>query len=411
MEAHERRALPEGWEWKKLENICKVKGGYAFKSDEFTKSGITVIRISNFNDGELDITNCVFINSDLLNQFDEYKLADGDILIAMSGATTGKIGIVKQTTKPLLLNQRVGKFSIFNDCLDNKFLYYFVKGEFFKKEVLKFASGCAQPNVSSKQIESIKIPLPPLPTQRRIVSILEKAEETTRLRAQADELTDRLLQSVFLELFYKNNPDYDNWDCFSIHNLSSPEKGSMRTGPFGSNLKHSEFVSSGIAVLGIDNVVNNQFQWAQRRYITEEKYKELKCYTVYPNDVLITIMATIGKSCVVPKDLPLSISTKHLAVITCDESKCDPQFLSFSILFHPEIKLQMTKANIGAIMDGLNLKIIRALKIHLPPLPLQQKFARIVEKVESMGQSQNQSKQQIEDLFSALMQKAFRGEI
>lgn len=122
---HERRALPEGWEWKKVENICKVKGGYAFKSEEYTKTGIPVIRISNFDNGELDITNCVFINSNILNQFDEYKLTNGDILIAMSGATTGKIGIVKQT-KPLLLNQRVGKFSIFNDCLDNKFLYYFV---------------------------------------------------------------------------------------------------------------------------------------------------------------------------------------------------------------------------------------------------------------------------------------------
>ena len=77
-------------------------------------------------------------------------------------------------------------------------------------------------------------------------------------------------------------------------------------------------------------------------------------------------MATIGKSCVVPNDIPLSISTKHLAVITCDKTKCDPQFLSHSIILHPEIKQQMSQALIGAIMDGLNLKIIKSLKIPLP---------------------------------------------
>jgi type I restriction enzyme S subunit len=120
-----------------------------------------------------------------------------------------------------------------------------------------------------------------------------------------------------------------SWEPFSIESLAKDERGSIRSGPFGSALLHSEFVDEGIAVLGIDNAVKNNFQCAERRFITREKYEELRRYRVCPKDVIIAIMGTTGRSAVVPDDIREAITTVS---ITCDLHKVLPEVFSFAAI-------------------------------------------------------------------------------
>jgi type I restriction enzyme S subunit len=183
----------------------------------------------------------------------------------------------------------------------------------------------------------------------------------------------------------------------------------MRTGPFGSTLRHSEFVDRGIAVLGIDNAVQNRFAWAERRFITEKKYEKFERYTVRPGDVIVTIMGTTGRSAVVPEDIPLAISTKHLAVITVDRSRVHPQFLSHAFHSDQTVLAQISAANRGAIMSGLNLGIIKRVRIRLPPLAAQQRFAYLVRTVSETRDRLSQASVEVDGLFDSLAQRAFRG--
>ena len=160
--------LPKGWAWCRLGKVCCFENGYAFNSDEYQKNGTPLIRISNIKNGKIDISEAVFIKIEYDKRF---MVEYGDLLIAMSGATTGKMGVYK-LDREAVLNQRVGNIKIRNkDIFFHKFRNYIMQTK--SDEILKIAYGGAQPNISGKMIENLTIPLPPLAEQYRIVQKIE----------------------------------------------------------------------------------------------------------------------------------------------------------------------------------------------------------------------------------------------
>jgi type I restriction enzyme S subunit len=294
--------------------------------------------------------------------------------------------------------------------LEPKYLWHWLIANAHK--LAKLGKGSTFTQISRADIEDLPLDLPDtIDQQRRIAAILDKADAIRRKRRQALVESDALLRTAYLELVGYKHFKYEIWPPVGIEELAAPHKGAMRTGPFGSDLRHSEFVDEGIAVLGIDNAVQNRFAWGERRFITEEKYERLRRYRVYPKDVIITIMGTTGRSAVIPKNIPEAITTKHLAAITPDQTKVLPEFLSYAMHSDPFVIEQIKRANKGAIMDGLNLGIIKALEIRLPPLPLQERFAACLSKIHKQQDKWSSPELSGEDLFSSLSQRAFRGEL
>lgn len=250
----------------------------------------------------------------------------------------------------------------------------------------------------------LKFPLCDLSEQQRIAGELERADRLRRTRRYALELADTFLPAAFLQLFGATGNEFP---ISTVEDLLAVKRNAIRTGPFGSQLLHSEFTDSGIAVLGIDNAVNNSFEWSQRRYITLEKYEQLKRYTVFPGDVIITLMGTCGRCAIVPDDIPTAINTKHLCCITLDQSRCLPVFLQGAFLYHPFVRRQLSMKTKGSIMEGLNMGIIQELRIPLPPPNLQTRFAELVERHERLRSVQRESLRQAEHLFHSLLHEAF----
>lgn len=248
--------------------------------------------------------------------------------------------------------------------------------------------------------------------QIRTAYLLTKIELLIKQRKQNLQQLDDFIKSVFLDMFGPDNKDYLKWSNVTIESLAAKHKGAIRTGPFGSNLLHNEFIENGeVAVLGIDNAVSNKFSWKLNRTISIKKYEQLKQYRVYPNDVIITIMGTVGRSAVIPKNIPLAINTKHLAAITLNDKLVNSLFFAYSIHSNPDILKQFKSKGRGAIMDGLNLRIIKQTKLRRPPVELQNHFATIVEKVEKIKEQNQQSLTELENLYGAVSQKAFKGEL
>ena len=315
------------------------------------------------------------------------------------------IGHCAVTSFPLCTNQGF-KSIIPNERLDP--VYGFFALGFFTPQIEALGRGATFTEINKEIFEGVRIPLPPLSEQRRIAARLAQADRLRRLRRYADQLGGSYLQSVFVEMFYKKANK--EWARSRIADLVPNGSNKIRTGPFGSQLLHSEFQEEGeVAVLGIDNAVQNHFTRGKSRYITLKKYKQLKRYTVFPGDVIITIMATTGRCAVVPDTIPLAINTKHLCCITLDHKKCLPSFLQASFLYHPSVLKQMGGSERGAIMPGLNMEIIKDLEIYLPPLAEQERFAAIVQRYERLRLQQHEAGRQAEMLFQSLLSQAFGG--
>lgn len=184
------------WEKKKLQNIIKLQGGFAFPSNQFKSYGVPVVRISNIENDEVILRDVVCFDSDGISK--EFRLNFGDMVIAMSGATTGKIGVYKYET-PSYINQRVGKFIPISKNFDYQFLIQFCKSFSFSNQLKLLLATGAQPNISSNDIENMLLRLPTFLEQKAIADVLSAADEEISL-LQKDLEQEKLKKKSLMQL-------------------------------------------------------------------------------------------------------------------------------------------------------------------------------------------------------------------
>jgi type I restriction enzyme S subunit len=198
----------EGVVVKTLGEVCEFQNGYSFKSTNYEKQNATnigILQIKSIQNGIIDenkITEYIEEN----NKYKSFEIQKGDILIALSGATTGKIGIYNLENKSYL-NQRVGKINA-KPGIYQKYIYYWYVCCNIDEKVLGLAQGTAQPNISTNDISKFKIPIPSLEKQQTIVAYLdyiyEKANKTSLTKIEElKQLNEFCLNNQ--KLFGENN--------------------------------------------------------------------------------------------------------------------------------------------------------------------------------------------------------------
>lgn len=391
--------LPEGWKIDKLDKLVAFTRGSEPGSSSYTddNSYTRFLRVSDISGTGKEEIYTTAENLKIINK--------GDLLITLDGTP----GIISDEFEGAI-SSGIRKIDIVSKNLLQDYLKFYLRSENVQRIIYKYATGATILH-ASKSIQYINVVLPPIDNQKCIINIMKRAESALNKRKQAISLLDELVKSKFIEMCADGANDYENWEKVRIEDIAENKKGSMRTGPFGSSLLHSEFVDEGVFVLGIDNAVENRFTWNKMRYITEEKYEKLKNYTVFSGDIIITIMGTVGRSAVIPENFPKAINTKHLACITLNKSIANPYFISYCIHEHPYVMQQLKKQSKGAIMDGLNLTIIKAIKIPLPPIEVQEQFVHFFKQVDKLKFEMEESLNELENNFNSLMQKAFAGEL
>jgi type I restriction enzyme S subunit len=189
-------------EWKeyRLGELTTVIPGYAFKGKEFGDNGCRVVKIGDIAPPIVDVANCLKIPTSKINGLDKFKIQNGDFVLAMTGATLGKVGrYLSEETG--YINQRVAKFENINGISDKQFLYYLITSHYVSNEIINRGLGSAQPNISGKDIESINVIAPDLPTQTAIAEILSSLDDKIELNNKINQELENLAQTLFKRWF------------------------------------------------------------------------------------------------------------------------------------------------------------------------------------------------------------------
>ena len=390
-----------------LNSVCKILNGYAFKSEDYQRSGAPLIRISNFNDGLVEFdANSIYVDTKFLNSKSEFIVEKGDILIALSGATTGKYGLYIHDF-PSLLNQRIGLLkSKQSNQLESKYFYYYLN--ILKNEILNKAGGAAQPNISTKTIGELQIPLPTLEQQKKIAAILDAADtyrqKTKSIIAKYDELT----QSLFLDMFGDPVKNEQGWEFLELKKCTT-KIGSGST-PRGGK---EAYLEEGISLIRSMNIYDNQFKYENLAFISEEQADKLKNVSVEKNDVLFNITgASVCRCSVVPDDVLPARVNQHVSILRANTILILPKFL-MHILISENVKRNLLKVGSagGAIMEAITKEQLEKYPIPVPPITLQNQFAERVQAIEKQKAQTQASLEKAEELFNSLLQRAFKGEL
>ena len=370
-----KELCPNGVEYKKLGEVCNFQNGFAFKSALFKENGEAILRITNISNGVINEEDLkYFLLDDYKENLDNYIVSKNDIVIAMSGATTGKIGI-NNTSKKFYLNQRVGKFIPDTVKLNNRFLYHFLLSK--SLEILKISSGSgAQPNLSTENIKSLVIPAPPLEVQKEIEKILDNY--TKSVEELKEKLNEELIARKNQYSWYR---DYllkfeNKVEIVKLKNIATEMYR-------GSGIKREEVRETGIPCVRYGEIYTDYgISFEKTKSYTDENLITNKKYIDY-GDILFAItgesVEEIGKStayigkekCLVGGDI---LVMKH---------KQDPVYLSY-VLSTENVQKQKSKGKIKSKVVHTNATDIGEIEIPLPPLEVQKRIVGVLDNFEKI---------------------------
>ena len=297
-----------------------------------------------------------------------------------------------------------------NEGVLPKHLFMFC--QHFNFKTLDHSTG--RPSLTQANLYKIRMPLPPLAEQHRIVakiealfSKLDKGVETLQtIRQQLRTYRQSVLKWAF---------EGKDWERVTIERFLSKKAKPMATGPFGTMLKKSEHKASGIPVLGIETIGRGVFLSGNKIFVTPEKAEYLESFVLRENDVIISRSGTVGELCLVPHYMDGALLSTNLMRVTLDESQIVPKYFVYLFLSKGVVIDQVKELCKGSTRDFLNQTILKQIVFPLPSLEEQTAIVAAIESClsvcDELGAIVDESLAKSEALRQSILKKAFAGQL
>ena len=382
---------------------------------QFTEDGVNFVKVEAISpNGAFVLSKFAKVSKQCHDTLRRSQLQAGDILFSIAGAL-GRTAIVSPEILPANTNQAVGIIRLRQDApVERRFLLHALSPSLMLDQIEAQRGGVAQQNLSLAQIKAMRVPLPPLEEQKRIVAVLDQAfAALDRARAHAEanlansaELFDAELNEVF------GQPPA-NWHQCRLGDVCS-KIGSGATPRGGADAYKSE----GVALIRSLNVHDRDFRTAKLAFIDDEQATKLSNVIVEEDDVLFNITgASIARCSMVENHILPARVNQHVAILRPDATRLLPSFLTFFMTASDQKKqLLETGAEGGATRQAITKTQLQSLPVRFPADVEAQKA--LVEKLRiSEFRCRNAAAnyvKQLDDnsyLRQSLLQKAFSGQL
>jgi type I restriction enzyme, S subunit len=392
------------WEKVSVETLTKLvtKGttptsiGYQFSTE-----GIPFLRVNNIQDGCLDISDVLFIQSDTDIALKRSRILPNDVLISIAG-TIGRSAVVPENSPLMNCNQAIAIIRL-QESANPHFFRYWLNSQDAISQISDSKVTATISNLSLGCINKLKISLPPIEEQKRIAAILDKADRIRRKRQEAIGLTEELGRSIFLDMFGDPATNPKGWEVVRLESLLN----FMTSGSRGWAKYYAE---RGKIFLRIQNVKNGRLILEDVAYVDPPDNAEGIRTKVKEGDVLVSITADLGRTAVIPKDMEEAYINQHLVILRVKQDRLSPIYLS-SFISSEGGQRQFSKLDREGVKSGLNFSDLKGLSIVFPPMEEQTKYENIYDLQISKLSNQKRALEESENLFNALLQRAFRGEL
>ncbi|MBI5392284.1 restriction endonuclease subunit S [Candidatus Woesearchaeota archaeon] len=379
------------WEWKKIGEICNLVRGSSPRpkgDPRYYYGKIPRLMISDITrDGMYTTPKTDFLTEEGAKLSRPMK--KGEVIMAVSGNP----GLATILTIDACIHDGFVGFRELNLEIKPEFLYYYLK--FYKELHNSQSVGAVFKNLNTIQIKQFKMPVPPITTQKHIVEILARIEKIKRNREKLNEETNKIIPSILYKMF-----EEDKYHTEEIRNHVEEVNSRDPT-------KKPDDIFKYLDISGIDN---QQGSIKEYKEIIGKDAPSRARREIKENDVIIsTVRPNLNATALIPKVLNNQIASTGFCILRCKKT-INPRYL-FSITRQKRFVDNLVSKMKGASYPAITNNDILTFKISIPPIPLQNQFASIVERVESIKQKQNQATTEINALSDTLIQKAFNGEL
>lgn len=286
--------------------------------------------------------------------------------------------------------------------IDPKLLPFLVSSDRFFEYAVQTSAGSLSPRTKFQDLAKFEFPLPPKDQQAKLAELLWAADN---LLQQQTSLRENLAAVKVAYFEGETRSTANGGRLMRLDEIVLPSKGSIKIGPFGTQLNKSHMKTNGYKVYGQENVYHLNMELGSR-YIDEAHFRQLKSCELLPGDFVITRMGTIGKSMIVPNDIKQGIIDFHLMRIRLNENIISPQY--FKLLLQSQAVVSQLKKNaVGGIMDGLSSEIIRKIEFSVPASDIQNRIVSMCHKIDGSASNLDSDIDRISKIKSTLISQIF----